>query len=335
MVLEFLKRHQRGLRIAVALMVALGLVLAVQDAVVRWRQTPVVGGVGWRWIAVSASMYAIGLLPNSRVLQRLCESISPAKRDLNFKWPDFAAAQLIGHVGKYVPGKALVVVLRAAALSRVGVDPKVASAAVFFETFLMMAVGAVVAGGILVGLATAGLDVARWLTFAAAFVGVAALAVSTPPVLRRVASRLSSVTPDQLRDSVRFGLIGSAWGWSLLGWVFVSLSSVAAVLAMPSFEMPGSTAIAGVRPADRMIIVGLAASAGIMLAMVIGFASLLPGGAGIRELTFTAVLGIAVDPATALLAAIALRGVFLGTEILMAAAAWVFLRSRHYNVVHG
>jgi uncharacterized membrane protein YbhN (UPF0104 family) len=69
----------------------------------------------------------------------------------------------------------------------------------------------------------------------------------------------------------------------------------------------------------------LAASvAAIALAMVAGFVSLLPGGAGVRELTLALILGPVVGQSQALLAAILARGVFLVVEVAAAAVVtWV------------
>ena len=54
----------------------------------------------------------------------------------------------IGHLGKYVPGKAMVVILRAGMIRGPGVDASLAVVSVFFETLTMMSVGALLAAGI-------------------------------------------------------------------------------------------------------------------------------------------------------------------------------------------
>ncbi len=58
-------------------------------------------------------------------------------------------AYYIGHLGKYVPGKAMVVILRTVMVRGHRVDAAVAAVSVFFETLTMMAVGAFMAAGIL------------------------------------------------------------------------------------------------------------------------------------------------------------------------------------------
>lgn len=260
-------------------------------------------------------------------------SAAPAGRSVS--WIDFAAAQLLGHVGKYVPGKAFVVVLRASALSPRGVDPMAVSIAIFVETFLMMAVGSVAAGVILVAASFNGLVVPAWVTASAGAIAVLAVTATLPVVLRVVVSRLTGSSDQQLRSSFTGKLVARSWFWSLVGWIFVSSSLIATVMAMPTFDAMRGDMMRGDTVFADLVMVSAVASAGVMLAMVIGFASLLPGGAGIRELTLTTVLGVVVDPATALLSALALRGVFLGTEMLLAAIAWIFLKRTHYNASHG
>ncbi len=55
----------------------------------------------------------------------------------------------IGHLGKYVPGKALVVLLRGAMVSGPACSLSMGVVAVFYETFTTMAVGTVLAAAIL------------------------------------------------------------------------------------------------------------------------------------------------------------------------------------------
>ena len=60
--------------------------------------------------------------------------------------------------------------------------------------------------------------------------------------------------------------------------------------------------------------------------MVIGFAPLLPGGAGIRELVLATVLGTSLGTAHGLLAAIAHRVLSIVVESILAAGSWFWLR---------
>ena len=60
--------------------------------------------------------------------------------------------------------------------------------------------------------------------------------------------------------------------------------------------------------------------------MVIGFASLLPGGAGIRELVVTTVLAVALGATHAILAAIAARILFVVVEGCVALSSTLWLK---------
>src|SRR5262249_17170481 len=59
--------------------------------------------------------------------------------------PAALRAYLISHLGKYVPGKAMVVVMRVGLSSQHGARPATAAIATFYETLVMMAAGSVVA----------------------------------------------------------------------------------------------------------------------------------------------------------------------------------------------
>jgi glycosyltransferase 2 family protein len=59
------------------------------------------------------------------------------------------------------------------------------------------------------------------------------------------------------------------------------------------------------------------------LSIVIGFVSLVPGGAGVRELVLTMILSPIVGPTAALCCAIWLRITWLVTELIMASLSYV------------
>ena len=77
--------------------------------------------------------------------------------------------------------------------------------------------------------------------------------------------------------------------------------------------------IPGGAPKFSTAIVFAASVASIALAMVVGFASLLPGGAGVRELTLAVVLAPVIGNSQALLAAILARLLFIVVELFSAA----------------
>jgi uncharacterized membrane protein YbhN (UPF0104 family) len=327
----------------IALMVAVGLYFAGRRAVAQWKSEsiklqsqiaeidheltetedvsrqaelwrikanleasiPRLDNLRWDRIFLASLLYAIGLVPPSFLLRRALMSLGQHARV-----GTSIAAQLLGHVGKYVPGKAMVIVLRAGALAHDDVRPLAATISVFLETFLMMAVGAAVAG-----LVVLWLPVPTWIAVIAVSVAVFASLPTLPPILKRIAKRLSKLSIMEADAKIDMGLFAAGWGWSLLSWVFVGASFTLVVTAIPSAT-----------PLPPWIELYAIATAAISLAMVIGFASLLPGGAGVRELVLTTVLGVSIGSDHGLLAAIAARIMFIVVEAILAGGSWLWLR---------
>ncbi len=269
---------------------------------------PTMSNLGWTRIALASLLYGFAMLPPGFVLAAAIRSLGERA-----SLPTAMASQLLGHAGKYVPGKAMVVVLRVGGLSTDGVSAVTATISVFMETLLMMAVGAAVACLVIFWL-----PVPTWMMATAAVVAVAASIPTLPPVLKRVAAKVAhrnptQNVPDQTTSSVRFFLVG--WAWSLLSWILIGTAFTMLVSAIPSpTTLPTPLVLYAV------------CTAAISLAMVIGFASLLPGGAGVRELVLTTLLALAIGTAHALLAAVAARLMFIAVEATCAGLAWVWLR---------
>jgi uncharacterized membrane protein YbhN (UPF0104 family) len=250
-------------------------------------------------------VYAIGLVPNGILLHNALHALGQRPR-----LSTSVAAHLIGHVGKYVPGKAMVIVLRAATLSRDGVAMLPATIGVFLETFMMMAVGAALAALIVIWL-----PVPQWISLMAIAIAALASLPTLPPLMRVAAARVSKSRDVGHDQRIGFGLFAVGWMWSSLAWGLIGGSFALLILAVPTAQ-----------PLPSLITVYGIATAAISLAVVVGFVSLLPGGAGIRELVLTTILSVSFGPAHGLLAAIAARVVFLVTEVALAAICWLAIR---------
>ncbi len=268
---------------------------------------PRLSNLRWDRIALGSLLYAIGMLPPAMLLRSALHSFGqrPSVKTA-------VAAQLLGHAGKYVPGKAMVIILRAGALAQDGVRALPATVSVFLETFLMMAVGASLGAIVVIWL-----PVPRWIALLSAGVALAACLPTTPPVLRQVAKRIAHADDLESQSRIDWKLFVAGWGWSLLAWLFVGAS-----FAMLITAIPGPNPLP---PAPQLFAI---ATAAISLAVVAGFASLIPGGAGVRELVLTTILGVSIGPAQGIMAAIVARVVYMVVEAAMAAASWIWLRRR-------
>lgn len=263
------------------------------------------------WLAASAVLYLAGLLPCAWVWNRALAAMgnAPPARHL-------LRAYFIGHLGKYVPGKALVVVLRAGLLRDAGTNVKTAAVTVLYETLTMMAVGAALAAGIIAAAAR----VHWWLALVAIGLGVVALLPTLPPVFRYLAARLklNADDPTQPRRLERFQFGWTACNWLAIsaGWILIGGSLWAVLCSLnlsPSNETGGE--------AIRTLALCTAAAS---LATVAGFLSLLPGGILVREAILVLLLGeLGFARADALIAAVLLRLVWLAAEVAVSALLYV------------
>jgi hypothetical protein len=135
------------------------------------------------WLVAAAILYAAGQLPSSlfwhRLLRLFDQPVTPLAA---------VRSWYVGSLGKYVPGKAMVIVLRTGLLRRQHVGIAVATATIFYETLTTMAVGALVSGALLLVL------VRDRPTLVALAVGLmlAAGAPTIPAIFKRLA-RLAGI----------------------------------------------------------------------------------------------------------------------------------------------
>ena len=92
------------------------------------------------WLIGSGLFYLAGLLACGRFYELILRS-SPTPVRL---FPALRA-YLVSHLGKYVPGKAMVVVVRAGMVVPFGARASTAAIATFYETLVMMASGGLIA----------------------------------------------------------------------------------------------------------------------------------------------------------------------------------------------
>jgi len=251
------------------------------------------------WVALSLVLYLAGLTIFGLYFDRIMKQ-SPTP----VRWGAAVRAYLISHLGKYVPGKALVVVMRVGLITPYGARGATAAFATLYETLVMMAAGALVATlGFLI------VPLEWWPVLVGLALSSALLVVVHPRVFPRILALVSvpfkGVGPDALpRFTLRLlaeGLLFASGGWVLLG-----LSQVAVIRAV---------AAAGVPPLQWPVVIG-----SVALATVTGFAvAVLPGGLGVREGVLMATLQPVIGPETAVFAALALRLTWLIGELVIAA----------------
>jgi glycosyltransferase 2 family protein len=274
------------------------------------------------WLTAATALYLAGLFAYAVFYERILRS-SPAPVALLPAW----RAYIVSHLAKYVPGKAMVVVVRSGMVVPYGGRAATAAIATFYETLVMMSAGGLIAavgfaGAIQLGTAEVSLRIFgladvplyRVAALGALGIGLAFLAVVLPPVFVRVAGLVTIPIPGVGRDAlprITGRLLAQGLFWSSGGWILLGLSLLALIR---SFDTAG---------ADRVAALGLApvVIASVALATVAGFVvAVLPGGLGVREGVLMWALAPALGSEHAVVAALSLRLVWVAAELVAAAA---------------
>lgn len=267
------------------------------------------------WFVAAMVLYLLGLVPSALFWRRILAAMGQQAH-----LGETLRAYFIGHLGKYVPGKALVVVLRAGLLRSHRVDAAAATVSVFYETLTMMAVGACVAAVIL----------AIWFSQHAWFVALAAgLAIAAglpthPAVFRWVVARLGRARGGDRAlanlNRLDYTTLATAWAGIAAGWCLLGLSLWTTLVASSMADWPLTWHDAGVCIASAA------------LAVVAGFLSLIPGGAGVREAVLIELLAPEFGDAGAVISAIVARVAWLAAELLISAGLYFAGPSGRENV---
>ncbi len=253
---------------------------------------------------------------------------------LNFEHAvPFLSTQAIysaGNLGKYVPGKAMVLVLRSAAMQRLGVPISTSIVSIFIETLTSLSVG-----GALGALTLAALKPPTWLLATAIGAAVISIVPTIPPVFRRILVVLTRYRhlrlPKKLATAMSWRLVGSGWLLFVIGWLCMGTSLwILCEAIRQSMAIDPSAATIPVASLKLWWICVAASCIGF----VVGFLSMLPGGAGAREVVVTMLLAPAIGYAPALGAAVLYRISSLTAELLVAGVAWCITKVQSNRVAN-
>ncbi len=282
------------------------------------------------WLIAAGVLYLVGWVPSVVVWQRLM-SVLGAR-------PPFLMtlkAYYLGHLGKYVPGKAAAILLRSSTLQAVGVPIGTSVLTAMLETLMVMGVGLALAIGLAPFLlpndvwdalpsSFGVLRIHSWLgpTFVlvATMLGVPLAAES----LLRFAARKARQRENALSaEAARANSVGSSEELAVNRHEIVRLMFVGVFTFLPTWFAQGLSlgcvllsigAIERLSFADWLLWTG-AIGAGNSLGFFVLFA---PGGLGVREGILIASLSTAIGNANAVAAAGLLRLLWLVAEVLAA-----------------
>lgn len=219
------------------------------------------------WLALSALFYTLAYFPAClfwrHVLVRMGQK------------PSFWAAlraYYISQLGKYTPGKAMVVIMRTDIIQGKNVRASFAAASIFFETFTMMSVGAFISAVIMILWFHNHPDLMK-LTILSVGMLIFSFLPTFPPFFRFVAKKLGVGKGDPEVDvklrSLTMKTVFGGWFVTSFCWLFFGLSLWATIHGLginagSLVELPKYVAISAI-------------------SVVLGFVLMTPGGIGARE----------------------------------------------------
>jgi len=281
------------------------------------------------WLLAAGGAYVVGALPAVWFWRKLMQSVGGTVR-----LRDAARAYYCGNLGKYIPGKASVLVIRAAMMRDRGCRGSLSALTATYETLMMMAAGLAVAVALSPLLLTTA-QTATWPDWVRRTIAVPwlpavlmiLLCVVLLPITSRVLTHLAArMTPADMLSAgqqvhipkrlVGFGLLAYLVTWICYG---LSLGFALQSLSDGPLDLVGWPVWVG----------------GISAATVIGFLAIFaPGGVGVREGLLIEMLRIqpAVQPHQAVVAAVLLRLVWLATEIIIAGALYYLVKPQSTKI---
>ncbi|MBO7726276.1 MAG: flippase-like domain-containing protein [Thermoguttaceae bacterium] len=225
------------------------------------------------WLAAAALLYLAAYFPSSCFWHYVLRALGQR--------PTFFASVrsfYLSQLGKYVPGKAMVIVIRSALVSGPRVRASLAAAGVFYETFTMMAVGAFISALLVL------LKYGEHWKFSLLALGVMAASgiPLLPPVFRRVLKIFRAAKDDAAAwekiDRLSWKTLPAGFLLMSLLWVLFGLFLWASVRGLGVETGPLAE--------HAVLFVTVTATA-----MVLGFAvPISPGGLGVREAILAALL---------------------------------------------
>jgi len=271
------------------------------------------------WLFLAGVLYVIGLTPMAWFWYRTLIAL-----DQPTPWRAVLRGYFLGHLGKYVPGKAMAVVLRVAGVQRWVKPLRIALASVFLETLTMMAAGAALAAV----LGTVVLPTESYLSAIAGALAVVMGIPTLPPIAgwlaRLGATRMqpgeqeqtspATADADANLDRLNYRLMASGWLAACVTWLLLGYS-LWATLRATGMEVEALAQL------PRLV-------ATVAIAVVGGFASMLPGGLVVRDALLMQLLAPVCGAAGALVAALVMRLVWLVSELAACVILYIDVKAR-------
>ena len=270
--------------------------------------------IHWPWLLAASGCYLVSWLPSVLLWHRLIHGLGGTSSRL-----DVARAYFAGHLAKYIPGKASVLLLRAGMLADRGCRPSVSALTSTYEVLVCMGVGAAV--GLTMAPVVWPPAIRPAFEHPLAFgIGVVVVCVVLVPFVARVLGMIAQkLTPPVVSPSLPLPLAPPTpeasptqiSGRFLLGWCFFSVTT----WLVQGLSLGCTLRSVGV---DTSMSDSLIWAGDVSSATFLGFLAMFaPGGLGVREAALLELLQSqpGISQAQAAAATVLLRAAWLVAEI--------------------
>ncbi len=260
------------------------------------------------WLVASGAIYLASLIPPAIFWYRILLAT-----DQPVTLGESVRAYYISQLGKYVPGKWMVILLRRVLLRDRKVEHTVVAASVFFETFTFLAVGAAISAIVLVIWHPSQLPL-----IATAAGSVVLLGAPTAPflfefLLRKLGVTRLNPTAGRKFRKISWNMLFGGWIILAVGWLLQGASLWATLRGLGATEHG---------PFHELSLHTTA----VALSVVAGFLSQIPGGLAVREWVSAQLIEPIYGPSVAIVSAIFYRLVLvvseLGISIILYIVGW-------------
>jgi glycosyltransferase 2 family protein len=255
------------------------------------------------WLLAAAVCYAVGLGFSAFFWHRLLRLLGQRPSPTATAW-----AYYVGHLAKYVPGKAWSLFARSSLATGPETRLGVSALTAVYETLTTMAAGALLAAALLPWLAADGGDRLWYALGLLALAGVPILPGVFNPVVRRLAAPFLKAETQPI-PPVRTSTLLSGLGLTACGWLLLGASFWAVLQAVRP------------QPFDPTVLARCIAY--LAVAYVAGFIIPTGGGLGTRELILQQFLEPQLGKLDSVVAVLLLRLLWMATEVLMAGVTTV------------
>lgn len=260
------------------------------------------------WLVASGVIYLASLIPPAVFWHRILLATGQP-----VTLGESVRAYYISQLGKYVPGKWMVILLRRVLLRNPKVEHTVVAASVFFETFTFLAVGAAISAIVLIIWHPQQLPLIAVAAGSVALLGAPTIPTLFEFLLKKLGVTRLNPTAGRKFRKLTWPLLFGSWTGLAFAWLLQGASLWATLRGLGACDN------------DPFHELSLHTTA-VALSVVAGFLSQIPGGLAVREWVSAQLIEPMYGPSVAIVSAIFYRLVLvvseLGISIILYIVGW-------------